>query len=135
ADDDLPPVRRVLLRPEQLAAELERVQRGTLRQVPRGEFEDLLTRAAAAGADRRDPPRLAVARYKAQVVEDALVGTAEWAVRHSGPRPAVMPVEPLQLAIRAVRWADGRPALLGDLDGRPAAPGLELLVDRPGEQT
>src|SRR5207249_1496711 len=54
-DEDPPAVRRVLLRPGQLPAELERVRRGALRQLTRAEFDDLLARATAAAAVR-DPP-------------------------------------------------------------------------------
>src|SRR5437764_9065256 len=71
-DDELPPVRRVLLRPEQLAAELEQVQRGVLRQLPRDEFEGLVHRAAAAQDDAHNPPRLLEARYRAVLTDDAL---------------------------------------------------------------
>jgi hypothetical protein len=134
-DEELPPVRRVLLMPDQLATELRRVQRGVLRQLPRGEFEELLAQAVAAGLAQRDPPRLVETRYRAGLAGQALVGSAQWTVRHAGPRPALLSVEPLQLALRAARWADDRPALLGDLDGRPQSPGLELLVDRPGDQS
>src|SRR4051794_13970130 len=47
-DDGLPPFRRVLLSPDQLAVEMERVRRGVLRQLPCDEFEDLVRRAAEA---------------------------------------------------------------------------------------
>ena len=40
--DDFPDVRRVLLRPEQLPAELERVRRGVLRQMPLTDFDALI---------------------------------------------------------------------------------------------
>src|SRR5262249_26847133 len=115
-DDEPPPVQRVLLRPNQLAAELERVQRGVLRQMPRAAFDDLLRQALAGGGDLRPPPRLLQARYRASLTENGLVGSAEWIVRHDGSRPGLLSVNPWQLAVRGARWADGPAALLGQLD-------------------
>lgn len=132
-DDDPPPVRRILLRPEQLPAELERVRQGVLRQLPRAEFDDLVARAASATL--RDPPRLVETTYRAALSGEALVGSATWKVLHRGPSPGLLSAEPLNMAIRKASWDDGSPALLGDLDRRPQAPGLELVVGRPGPQT
>src|SRR5437773_124576 len=52
--DDPFPVRRVLLPPERLAAELQKVGQGVLRKVPLAEFEDRVWRARAAA--RGVPP-------------------------------------------------------------------------------
>src|SRR5262249_18309697 len=134
-DEDRPAVRRVWLRPEQLAAALDRVQRGALRQLPRADFEDLVRRATAAGAALRDPPRLAEARYRASLSDQSLVGSAEWKVHNPGPGPGLLTGEPWQWALRRAHWSAGPPALIGDLDSRPQSPGLELLVDRPGDRT
>jgi hypothetical protein len=132
-EDELFPIRRVLLRPAQLADELERVRRGVLLQMPRSEFEGLIRRASAVRRDQ-SPPVLVEARYQASLIGDALVGTARWRIVASGDSPALLPVEPLNLAVRNARWAEDRAAVLGDLDPRQKVPGAELLIDRPGDQ-
>src|SRR5438067_4918484 len=129
--DDPLPLRRVVLPPERVAAELERAGRGALVPLPRDRFEELVRRAAA-GVARQPPPRLVEARYRATLADQALVGGADWKVHHLGPAPGLLSLEPLQLALRRAVWPDNRPADLGDLDPRAAAPGLELLVERPG---
>ena len=133
--DDLPELRRVLLRPDQLPAEMERVRRGVLRQLRRAEFDDLLARATAAADALRDPPRLAETHYRAELVDESLAGSAVWKIVHRSPTAGLLAVEPFNLALRTAAWEDGSPALIGDHDARPQAPGMELLVGRPGEQS
>jgi hypothetical protein len=134
-DEDPVPIRRVLLRPAQLAEELERVRRGVLLQMPRAEFDALIHRASAAIRAGQSSPALVETRYQATLTGDALFGTANWRILAAGSTPALLAVEPLQLAVRNARWTDDRAAVLGDLDPRQKAPGAELLVERPGEQT
>jgi hypothetical protein len=136
AGDELPEIRRVMLRPEQLPAELERVRRGVLRQLPQAEFDDLLTRATAADAGVHEPPRLIEARYRAILAGDALTGTATWELVHRGTSPGLLTVEPFNVALRKAVWDDGTPALIGDLGAhRPnVANETKCLVGRPGEQ-
>jgi hypothetical protein len=135
ADDDPLPIRRILLRPEQLVEELQRVRRGVLLQMPRSEFDTLTRRASAAVRAAQSPPALVETHYRARLDGDALLGSARWRVLASGPTPTLLPVEPLQLAVRKALWADDRAAILGDLDPRQKAHGAELLIDRPGDQT
>ncbi|HEY1381024.1 MAG TPA: hypothetical protein VGF55_29770, partial [Gemmataceae bacterium] len=94
ADDEAPAVRRVLLRPEQLPAELDRVRQGVLRQLPRAEFDDLLARATAAGAALRNPPRLVECRYRAALDGESLIGSAAWKVLHHDTTPGLLSAEP-----------------------------------------
>lgn len=135
AEDEPVPIRRVLLRPSQLAEELERVRRGILLQFPRSDFQALLRRASAAVRAGQSPPALVEARYQASLIGDALVGTARWRILSAGPAPTLLAVEPINLAVRSARWADERDAVLGDLDPRKHAQRAELLVNRPGDQT
>src|SRR5262249_14105251 len=86
--------------------------------------------AGRAALAARRPPRLAEARYRAALAEDSLTGRAEWKIDNPGPVPARLPLEPLQLALGAAQWADGRPALVGDFGA-----GSELLVEARGPQT
>jgi hypothetical protein len=132
---DAPPeFRRVLLRAEQLPAELERVRRGVLRQLPKTGFDDLVTRADAAAAALHDPPRLVEARYRAVLAGESLTGSAAWKVVHRHPIPGLLSLDPFSPALRKAAWDDGSPALIGDFDVRPQAPGVELFVGRPGAQ-
>src|SRR5947209_10245719 len=75
------PLRRVVLPPERVVAELERAGRGALVPLPRDRFEELVRRAAA-GVARQPPPRLVEAHYRATLAGQALVGSAEWRVHH-----------------------------------------------------
>ncbi len=133
-DEGLPEIRRVLLRPEQLPAEMERVRRGVLRALPLTEFDGLLARAADAAAALREPPRLLQASYRATLTGESLTGSATWSILHGRATTGLLSLEPLNLGLRSATWDDGSPAVIGDLDARPAASGLELLVGRPGEQ-
>ena len=100
--------------------------------MPLAEFDALLTGAAAA--THRESPRLIDSRFRAALVGEALAGKAEWNIVHHHAAPGLMSVDPMNLAITRAMWDDGSPAVLGDLDSRPQAPGLELLVGRPGVQ-
>jgi hypothetical protein len=128
-------VRRLLLPPDRLAAELDRARPGPLEQLPRAEFEALLARARKNAA-ARGTPRLVRASYQAHLEDAALVGTGEWQVFHPGPGPGLLPLHPpkappgqqFSLALRKARFAD-RDALIADHDG--LAP--SLLLDGPGE--
>jgi hypothetical protein len=125
------PLRRVLLTPERLTAELKRLREGVLVQMTQAEFDQRLRRAAQAA--ERTAPRLAEARYNASLKEEngsaALVGAGQWKVIHSGPGSGLLLLQPFNLALRQARF-ENREALVADFDGR----GLALLVDSPGEQ-
>jgi hypothetical protein len=130
------PLRRVLIPPERVPAELERVRQGILVQLPRKEFEARVRSAAQAGALRKQPPRLIQARYRATLQEDStLVGTGQWEIHNPAVVPGVLPLQPFNLALKKVRLKkaqlDLADAILGDLDGKT----LGLLVDAPGEQS
>lgn len=136
AEDEAPDpmqVRRVVLPPERVAAELERVRNGALIALPRDEFEHRLLRAREAARMGQDPPRLIDASYSATVVNDALEGTARWRVVNPAAASAILPLQPFNLALRKARVRKGEQdsaeALLGDLDGR----GLAWRLERPGE--
>jgi hypothetical protein len=110
-----------MLPAERMAAELERSRQGTFIQMPREEFEGELRHAQLAGSARSDPPRLTEARYRASLVDGALVGTGTWTL--TCRRPGIFPLEPFNLALRSARLDNSR-AVLGDLGGQ--RPGLLL---------
>lgn len=131
ADDPLP-LRRIIVPSERVAAELEKVRRGTLVQLPRAEFEARVRKARQAAAARHDRPRLARASYTAELIGNALSsGSGQWHVRPAGPTPALLPLGGLNLALHRVKWDHGADAVLGDLDNT----GAVLLLERSDPAT
>src|SRR5262245_27985027 len=116
AQTDPLPLRRVVIPPERLPRELERARRGILVQMPREEFEERVQRAAQAGDALKEPPRLVEARYRASLVDTALVGTCRWMIQQAALAPGLLPITPLSLALRQARLDNGN-AILGSLDG------------------
>lgn len=131
--DKLPdplPLQRLQIPAERLAAEIERLRLGTLVQMPRGEFEDLVQRAARAVADQKQTPRITRAVYSAELVGTALAhGSGHWAILRGGAATAVLPLPSFNLALSRMQWANGAGALVGNLDGK----NLGLLVEQGGD--
>ena len=133
------PLRRVWLAPEAVAREMERARQGLLIRLPRDEFEKLVGQAARAEAARKNPPRLVAAFYQAHLAEGGLAGYFKWKVVHTAAGPGLLPLTPLNLALRQPRLAPlnpepGRPpggpdAYIGDFDGHDPS----LLIESPGE--
>jgi hypothetical protein len=132
---DVPAIRRILLQPEQVQAELARVREGVLVQLSREGFEAKVSAARAASAARRIPPRLIEAQYSADLVETSLVGRGHWKVINPAPSAGVLASQPLNLALANVKLqaegGDVANAVLGQLDGK----GPSLVVDKSGQQT
>jgi hypothetical protein len=132
---DVPAIRRILLQPEQVQAELARVREGVWVQLSREEFEAKVTAARAASAARRTPPRLIEAQYPADLVETSLVGRGYWKVINPAPSAGILALQPLNLALANVKLqaegSDAANAVLGQLGGK----GPSLVVQRSGEQT
>ena len=125
------PIRRVVLTPERAAQERERLGPGILLQMPLSEFNDLVRRAAKAkAASQGPPPRLIAASYSAWLVGEDLVGNARWDVLNPGAAPALLPVQPINLALRKQPQFTNHPAFLAEFDERSPA----LLLDGAGEQ-
>jgi hypothetical protein len=109
---------------------MERVQEGTLIQLPRAEFEERVRKAALALAPKNGP-RLIEARYRATLIESGgLAGTGQWKIIHPGTRPALLPLQPFNLALQKPRF-ENREALVADFDGK----GPALLVEEAGEHS
>ncbi|MES1213716.1 MAG: hypothetical protein ABUL64_03940, partial [Singulisphaera sp.] len=118
------------LRFRRVYAPADRVQdwpRGTTRYVPvEGEdFERLLRAAQELG--ETSPPAAALTRadYTAQLDDrGTLHGSLAWDVERSGLTPAPLPMAPLSLALKALRWSDSpEPVDLGLADD-----GANILV-------
>ena len=102
------------------------------------EFQRLVEAANARRSPARTAPPavVAAARYEAKWLGERLVGKAALEVILAGPAPAVLPLEPCNLAVGKASWrtADTReakppePVALGaDGDGK-----LQAVVDRSG---
>jgi hypothetical protein len=124
------PLRRLLLPPERVPEEMKRLGQGTLKQLPRDEFEGLVRRAARAGEAARKGPRLVEARYRARLVNNDLAGTVEWKTLSPAAGPAVLPLPGLNLALQKPRIGN-RDALVADFDGK----GPGVLLEQGGEHT
>jgi hypothetical protein len=112
-----------------VSTELERARQGMLVQLSREDFEGRVRRAAEAGEAVKRPPRLVEARYQAALEDTALVGTAQWTVINPARAAGILPVQPLNLALRRFK-VEKTDALLGELDGK----NLALLVPKPGRR-
>ncbi len=124
------PMKRVWLSPDRLARELDRIKPGVLVKMPLGEFEELVRQAAKAEAARKDPPRLVEAHYHAELADNALVGSCQWKIVQTAAAPGLLPLTPLNLALREPRFENGD-ALIADFDGHDPS----LLVETPGDHS
>jgi hypothetical protein len=127
---ELPAVRRVLLSRDQVPSALDKMRQGVLRMLPRAEFDEKVARAARATDAQRHLPKLAEARYRARLADTALVGTGQWKVVHPGVGAGLLPLQPLNLALRQPRF-ENRDALIADFDGKAPS----LLLESPGDHT
>ena len=126
------PIRWTAVKPEDIAKKLADVQKGALIQVPQKEFEARLERIRKLAQTRAEKPRLTRAHYSAELIDQALTnGSGQWTVHHAGADTAVLPIDPLNLALARAKWEHGPDAILADLDGKT----LGLLVNSPGAQT
>jgi hypothetical protein len=131
-DNDEPiPIRRVLLRAEQVAAEMERARVGVLKQLPLENFEGLVRRAARASAALRKNPRLVEAKYHAHLEGEDLIGWAEWKVHNPGPSSRLFSLDPFNLALRRMPRYENHEAFTADFDGRKPA----VLLEQAGLQS
>jgi hypothetical protein len=125
------PIARIRVTEARLADAAKAFAPGPLVRLPRPVFESKVRAAGEAARAARAAPHLVEARYAAAPSGAALAGTAEWTVTHAGPGPAVLPLDPLRLALRDAAWADGSPAAVGAFAELPAG-GVGVWVPGPG---
>ncbi len=129
--DALLPIQRILIKPERAAKEMDKVQAGGLVLWPLEQFETRLDRARKLLQARELVPALTRASYSAELVGRALTnGRGQWAVQHAGAGLALLPIEPLNLAMHQLTWEQGGDAVLAEFDGKS----LGLLVKHTGTQ-
>jgi hypothetical protein len=122
------PIRRVNVAPERVAQEMERLGLTALERLTLDDFDRRLRRARAAA---RSGPQLVEARYfGAELSGDALVGKGQWKILHGAAGAAVMPLQPLSVAVRQPRF-DTRDAVIAEFEGQ----GAGLVVEGTGEHT
>jgi hypothetical protein len=109
-------LQRILVPSNRISRELQRLDQGHLVQLSRQEFEAKVRRAALAAASLKRPPHLVQARYHGSLEGTALTGEAQWSVENCSASTVILPVTPLDLALRDVR-SHGEPTALGDLAG------------------
>jgi hypothetical protein len=124
------PLKRVQIPAERAPAEIQRSAPKRWVQMPRADFEELVQRAALGADAARKQPQLIEARYRAHLVDNALVGSGQWKVLHAGAGNAVLPLPSFNLALRQPRF-ENQNALIADLDGKA----LGLLLEQPGEHS
>ncbi len=127
---DLIPLKRVWLTPDQLPQEMDRAKQGVLVKLPRDAFEELVRQAALAEESRKNPPRLIESYYHAELVDGALVGSCQWKLIHNVAASGLLPLTPLNLALRQPRFENGD-ALIADFDGHDPS----LLVETAGDHS
>ena len=98
------------------------VKNGVLRQTSVAEFDRLLARAVPAVPPPARAPRLIESRFRATLRGEALIGSAVLHVLHRRAAAGLLPLDPLNLAVRTAVWDDGTSALLGELAALPTAP-------------
>jgi hypothetical protein len=131
-DEPAVPIQRIFLEPERAAKELEKVPQGTLLALPRQEFEDRLERVCRAVKARAKKPRLTRAHYSAELIDRAFAnGSGQWTLASPGDVQALLPIDPLNLALSKVKWDDGSDAIVAEFDGKS----LGLLVKPAGKPT
>ena len=120
------PIARVRVSEAQLPDAAKALAPGPLTRLPRAAFEAKVRAAGAAVLAAKAQPRLVEAKYAAAATGTSLAGTAEWTIAHAGRGPAVLPLDPLKLALRGAAWADGTPAVVGAFAGLPTGVGVWL---------
>jgi hypothetical protein len=120
-----------LLRPvasDQVPVLMERARPGVLVQMPLSDFLEKVKRAGRNGDGPKAVPRLLEASYRAVLKDNALHGSGQWKVNNPDKGMSILRVQPLNLALRRLRF-ENRDALLADFDGK--SPGL--LLDENGQ--
>jgi hypothetical protein len=127
--DDPFPIRRV--RGAGSAELLKELEPGPVVRLPRAEFEARARAAGRAVARAKSGARVIDASFTAILDGSDLVGTAELGILNAHDVTGFVPLDPLRLAVRSARWADGGSAVLAV---PPSAAAPAVWVDRPGRR-
>jgi hypothetical protein len=124
-------IQRLIIPPARIAKELEKAQQGTLILAPLQEFDARVERARQTLKARAEKPRLTRSHYTAELVDRALTnGSGQWTVQYAGALPAILPIDPLNLALTRMKWELSGEAILAAFDPKT----FGLLVP-PGDSS
>jgi len=129
--DDPFPIRRVRGSDSRLPDLLKELEAGPVVRLPRSEFEARVRTAGRAVFVAKQAARVVSATYTAELDGTDLVGTAEIGILNASGVTGFVPLDPLRLAVRSAKWADGAPALVTVPLGEPAP---AVWADRDGRQ-
>lgn len=117
---------RIYIPSERAAKELEKVQQGALVLLPLPDFETRVEQARKSLQASAQKPRLTKAHYSAELVDGSLRnGAGRWSLSNPGRATAILPLAPINLALRHPKWEQGGEAIVAELDGKA----LGLLVN------
>jgi hypothetical protein len=129
--DDPFPIRRVRGTDARLPDLLKELDPGPVVRLPRAEFEARARAAGRAVARAKQVARVVDATYHATLDGSDLTGTAELGILNAHGVTGFVPLDPLRLAVRGAKWADGGTAVLAVPSGAPAP---AVWVDRDGRR-
>jgi len=125
------PIRRVRGNDSRLPELLKELESGPIVRLPRAEFESRVRAAGRAVAATRNTARVVDAVYFAELDGAELIGTSEIGILNSHGATGIMPLDPLRLAVRSAKWADGGEAILAVPTGASAP---AVWMDRNGRR-
>jgi hypothetical protein len=125
-------IRRLVIPPQRIARELEKVKQGTLVMMPLADFDARVEQADKSLKSRGEKPHLTRTHYSAELVDRSLsFGSGQWTIQYAGAGTALLPIEPMSLALANAKWEQGGDATLAEFDGKS----LGLLVPSPAHAT
>ncbi len=125
--DDPFPIRRVRGADARVPELLKELEPGPTVRLPRAEFESRVRAAGRAVAGAKYGARVVDAAYTAVFDGGDLTGTAELGILNAPGAGGFVALDPLRLAVRGAKWADGPSAILTTQGGAPA-----VWVERTG---
>ncbi|MCI0705407.1 MAG: hypothetical protein L0241_30470, partial [Planctomycetia bacterium] len=105
--DDPFPIRRIRATENQLPELIKQLEPGPTVRLPRPEFESRVRAAGRAVVAAKAGPRVADAAFTAELEGTHLTGTAEIGILNTSGTAGFLPLDPLRLAVRSAKWANG----------------------------
>jgi hypothetical protein len=128
------PIMRLRLTEAQLPDAVKQMMPGAVVQMPRHEFEARVRRAGRVVAENQAVPRIVEARYTATLTGGDLSGDANWTILNPRSEGAVLPLDPLRIALQSPQWSGAGDAVVGHFGpGFPTEPCV--WVPETGRQT
>ncbi|AMV23089.1 hypothetical protein VT84_01665 [Gemmata sp. SH-PL17] len=132
--DDPFPIRRVRATDDRLPLLLKELEAGPVVQMSRPEFEARVRAAGRASAQVKHGPRILDANFTAELEGGDLTGTAEFGVLNASGAGALLPLDPLKLAVNGAKWAQGGEAVMAVLSTSPITSAPFVWVSGEGRR-